>query len=267
MKCFFVLFFLLQVVSAHAIDVYIVAGQSNGWNLSKLRANPKKRDNLSHKVYYYGMNCVSEPDQSTFKVFDNLDENYGGFGLAKTCLDKSGKDIVFIQFCRCGSPIHEANQRMTWYPGEDPKNGKTFNEGLYDLFLVYLEHAKEELKNKYQLEWNLKGLFWHQGESESESNSEDSIKSYPKNLRNLIYRFRSDLGDDLNIVSAHIRELDHLDPQVNQVLNDYSKEDSKFTVVESNDLSFRPDKNGRKDVHFNEEGAIELGKRMGRALK
>lgn len=260
MKTVSFLFFLLSLFPLHAIDVYIVAAQSNGWNISKLRANPKSDKPDQHKVYYYGMKCVSEPNSSSFQVLKNLDKNYGGYGLANALREQSQDDIVFIQYCRCGAPIHQTDARMSWYPGDDPKNGKVFNEGLYNLFTVYLEHAKEELKNKYNKDWNFKGLFWHQGESEA--HVVETVEKYPQNLKNLITRFRMDLGPQLKIVAAHIRELKENDRQINKVLDQVSQSDPNFTVVQSNDLTFRSE----KDVHFNEKGAINLGKRMAKAM-
>lgn len=260
MKLILFFLYILTFSQLYAIDVYIVAGQSNGWNISKLRADPKSDQPDQFKVYYYGMKCVSEPSSSSFKLLKNLDKNYGGYGLANALREHAQDDIVFIQYCRCGAPIHKTDARMSWYPGDDPQNGQIFNEGLYNLFTVYLEHAKEELKNKYNKNWNFKGLFWHQGESES--NSAKTIEKYPQNLKNLITRFRMDLGPQLKIVAAHIRELKENDRQINRILDQVSKADPNFAVVQSNDLTFRSE----KDVHFNEKGAINLGKRMAKAM-
>ena len=63
--------------TAVAIDVYIVAGQSNGWRMSHLRAAnapPGQR-----RIHYFGMACVSEPDSSTLVTINPLDEKTMGY--------------------------------------------------------------------------------------------------------------------------------------------------------------------------------------------
>ena len=63
----------------HAVDVYIVAGQSNGWRMSHLAAGAQSE---GPAVHYFGMDCVSEPDGSTMRTLSSLSAGTMGFGLA-----------------------------------------------------------------------------------------------------------------------------------------------------------------------------------------
>ena len=187
--------------SAFALDVYIVAGQSNGYRISSIaEGDPAKPD--KHKVYYYGMGCVTEPEQSEFKVLKSLSKQRMGYGLANSFRELSDDDIIFIQYCRCGAGVWDKSEKG-WYPGDYPANGKVHNSGLYGKFLKYLAHAKQSAEKDYSLTWNVKGLIWHQGESDSRLPAEQYEASLPR----LFWRFRHDIKADLPIVAGHIREL------------------------------------------------------------
>jgi len=251
---------LLFPAPAVALDVYIVAGQSNGWRISSL-AEAKGAKPDEHKVYYYGMHCVSEPVKSEFKVLKNLNPKRMGYGLADALRKLSDDDIIFIQYCRCGAGVWNKGEKG-WYPGDDPPEGKVFNDGLYGKFLKYLAHARKSAEQDHGLKWNVRGLFWHQGESDSGYQPE----GYEERLSNLLWRFRRDLGKDLPIVAAHIRELNDGDRTINATLSRMAEKDPHLAVVESNDLQFEPDHKGKPNVHFALEGCLELGRRMARAF-
>ena len=243
--------------SAKATDVYIVAGQSNGYRISSLRAGdtalPKGR-----KIYYYGMQCTTEPDRSEFKVLTSLDHRAMGTELALALLEKSDGDIIFVQYCRCGSGVANRTEKG-WYPGDDPANGKTFEGGLYGKFVRFINHAKTSAQQDYSLTWEVKGLFWHQGENDSNG---DNHLTYKRNLTNLFGRFRSDLANDLPIVCGEIRELTDGDRAINRILAAVADNDEKTSLARAADLKFQPDRDGRQDVHFSLEGCQELCRRM-----
>ncbi len=253
-------FILMPHQKASAIDVYIVAGQSNGWRLSNLAAgDPAKAD--KHQVYYYGMQCVSEPQQSEFTLLKSLSKGRMGYGLADSLRKLSDDDIIFIQYCRCGAGVWDKSGKG-WYPGDDPANGKVHNSGLYGKFLKYLAHAKQSAEKDHGLTWNVKGLIWHQGESDSKFPAEKYADSLPK----LFWRFRHDIKADLPIVAAHIRELNDGRKNINLTLDQIAKQDPLFIVVPSNDLQFEADREGKANVHFALKGCADLGRRMAAAL-
>ncbi len=246
--------------SAFALDVYIVAGQSNGYRISSLAGgDPAKPD--KHKVYYYGMGCVSEPEQSEFKVLNSLSKKRMGYGLASSLRELSDDDIIFIQYCRCGAGVWDKSEKG-WYPGDDPAKGKVHNSGLYGKFLKYLAHAKQSAEKDHSLSWNVKGLIWHQGESDSRLPAEQYEASLPR----LFWRFRHDIKPGLPIVAGHIRELNDGRKAINRALDKLASQDPLFTVVPSNDLKFADDQQGKPNVHFALEGCEKLGQRMASAL-
>lgn len=247
---------------ADAIDVYIVAGQSNGYRISSLRPGDAKLPN-GRKIYYYGMKCTTEPEKSKFQVLTALDERAMGTSLVKGLLSQSDSDIVFIQYCRCGSGVWNQTEKG-WYPGDDPQNENVFNGGLYGKFEKYIGHAKQALENDFKQTWQVKGLFWHQGENDSNG---DHHLAYNKNLTNLFWRFRNLLGKELPIVIAEIRELTPNDRKINSILAEVAKGDPLIEQAKAADLEFQPDRNGTPDVHFSLNGCQELGQRMAKAYE
>ena len=248
--------------TACALDVYIVAGQSNGWRISHLRQATGEAAQSPHKVHYFGMKCVSEPDHpDTSPEITALDPKTMGYGLAESLLELSDDDIVFVQFCRCGSGLwnREVNG---WYPGDDPAGGETHDTALYGLFLKYLAACRATAEER-GLEWNVRCLFWHQGESDSRR----PVAEYERDFRNLLWRFRHDLGEELPIVVGHIRDLDEGDRAVNAMFDRLAEEDPRFSAVPTRDLQFEPDRDGTPDVHIARDGCHELGRRMADALE
>lgn len=257
---------LLLVTTAKpalAIDAYVVAGQSNGWRISHLRqARGAKADDSQPKVYYFGMPCVSEPSSSKLATLTTLDKNTMGYGLAGALADRAGEDIVFIQYCRCGASVLN-RAKNGWWPGEDPTGGKTFDDGLFSLFQRYIESARVQVKEQLNEELEFKGLFWHQGESDSGA---DKAK-FERALKNLFVRFRGELDGDLPIVVGHIRDLGVGPQGVNATLDRIAKQDSRIVTVPIDGLAFEPDRNGKPDVHIALPGCHELGRRMAEALE
>ncbi|WOO39615.1 sialate O-acetylesterase [Rubellicoccus peritrichatus] len=258
-QIFLIVFALLFVFESHAVDVYIVAGQSNAWNISNIK--PSKTGTPSNNLlYFFGKGCVDEPVESKLRVFDGVSPNSRGYGLASSLLEITEGDVVLIEYARCGAPIGDKTQ---WYPGDNPSSGMLNENGLYNKFLMYYDHAKSTfLRMHPDEEWNLKALFWMQGEGDS--NRKEWTDNYEVNLENLILRFRSDFGDNLPIIAGYIREVSHRPikaPLINKAMDAVAANDPLFYMVESRDLEFRTKENG-EDVHFSDKGSRELGVRM-----
>jgi len=254
---------LLTAVASEALglDVYIVTGQSNGYRLSSLGTEPKAKAD-AHKVYYYGMDCVSEPESSQFRLLPNLRTNSMGYGLADALRTLADDDIIFIQYCRCGAAVGDRGGQG-WYPGDDPRRGKVHDAGLFGKFVQYVAHARESAERDFGLKWKVKGLFWHQGESDSSAPEGE----YERNLSNLFWRFRETLGKELPIVAAHIRSVDEGAKSINSTLDKLALADGCLAVVPSNDLKFEPDSDGKPNVHFALDGCLQLGRRMAGAYR
>ncbi len=243
--------------SAWAVDVYIVAGQSNGWRMSHLAGAEGK----GPAVHYFGMNCVSEPDSAVLKTLPDLGQGAMGYGLAKALRDASGQEIVFVQYCRCGAPV-SAQTANSWFPGEDPANGKTFDGGLFPKFEKYLQSARAQVEEK-GLTWEVKGLIWHQGESDVASDP----AVYERNLRHVFAKFRSLLGSQLPIAAGHIRDLGEKQKRVNATIDKLAAEDSLLVAVPLDGVTYEPDgKDGTPNVHIDRPGCHILGAKLAAGL-
>ncbi|QDT63573.1 beta-propeller fold lactonase family protein [Calycomorphotria hydatis] len=246
---------------AFAIDAYIVAGQSNGWRLSQLAGSPPENsDGLQEPlIHYFGMNCVSEPDSAPLRTYGKLNSQSKGFGLASQLLKQSsGRDIVFIQYCRCGASVL-GQHSTSWWPGDDPQQGKIYSDGLFGQFARYIDSVRTQVRDELGEELELKGLFWHQGES----NAGDNKLPYGKAIRNVFWQLRHELGSpDLPIIAGHIRDLGDGYRGINETLDRIAAQDPRLTTVPLGEIAFEPDQNGRPDVHIATAGCHDLGQRM-----
>jgi len=250
----------LSVSTVSGIDVYIVAGQSNGWRLSHLAASADAAAD-GPAVHYFGMNCVSEPDSASLKTLPALSEGTMGYSLARALCDTAGGEIVIVQYCRCGAPV-SARAAHSWYPGEDPANGKTFDDGLLPKFEKYLSSAREQME-KAGHTWEVKSLIWHQGESDASSDK----AAFERDLRQVFAAFRGLLGDRLPIAAGHIRDLGEKQKSVNAVLDKLAAEDPLLVTVPLVGVTYEPDgKDGQPNVHINLEGCHILGAKLAAAL-
>ncbi len=242
----------------HAVDVYIVAGQSNGWRMSHLAAGTQSE---GPAVHYFGMDCVSEPEGSTMRTLSSLSAGTMGFGLADALRRKSDGEIVVVQYCRCGAPVTVSAQN-SWFPGEDPENGKVFEGGLMVRFEKYIKSAREQVEQSGRT-WEVKGVIWHQGESDVPSDK----MIFERDLRNVFKRFRSLLGPDVPIVAGHIRDLGERQRAVNDVLDRLAGQDPLLTAVRLDGVTYEgDDKSGNPNVHIDRAGCHTLGRSMVKAL-
>ncbi len=258
-KLFSTLFaFVLCVRLSHAVDVYVVAGQSNGWRMSHLAEGS---DRSGSAVHYFGMNCVTEPEESKMATLAGLSLETMGYGLADAFRRRSGKEIVFVQYCRCGAPV-TARAVNSWFPGDDLAKGGVFADGLFSRFGKYLRSAQEQVEASGRT-WEVKGLIWHQGESDVSSDS----AVFERNLRRVFERFRSLLGADLPIVAGHIRDLGEKQRSVNSVLDRLAREDPLLATVGLDGVTYEhDDREGRPNVHIDKPGCHLLGRRLAAAL-
>lgn len=252
LRPFLLALILIPAGFANSADVYIVAGQSNGWRLSHLAGVPGE---TASPIRYFGMGCSSRPETAKMTVIETLHPSISGTGLAEALRKHSGEEIIFVQYCVCGTSLGEVSN---WYPGEDPLNGKVNDAGLYGSFTKYLADAKRQIE-ALGIEWKVKGLFWHQGESDVKRSSAE----HEKNLTHLFARFRHDLGSNLPIVAGHIRDLDEGSRGINRALDAVAEADTRIAVVTLDGLPFE----SPTDVHVKPEGCHLLGVRMVEALK
>ncbi len=110
----------------------------------------------------------------------------------------------------------------------------------------------------------LKGIIWHQGESDANA---ALLPSYEAKLRELIQRFRTTLGKpDLPIVLGEVGVFkDSANPRremVNTIIRKVAETTPNCALAESNDLQHKGD-----FTHFDAASARELGKRFAAAMR
>jgi hypothetical protein len=104
----------------------------------------------------------------------------------------------------------------------------------------------------------LKGIIWHQGESD---NNKDGVVLYLAKLKELIERFRLDLlVPDLPFVAGEIGYFKN-DLLINTVIDSLPGRVPKTAVVKANGLTDKGDK-----THFDTPSARELGKRYAQEM-
>ena len=275
--------FALCVPLLQAADVIIIAGQSNAWRLGQIAKGPLK---LAHPIHHYTRGCANADGQltPTCHVLNKLNPNSYGAALAKGMMDELDDELVIVHLGRCGSPIGfpglnpikapgRADGTMTWYAGDDPKAGKFYNDGLYADFLTYYSNAKSHFqKTRPGKKWNLRAIFWHQGEGDCRV---ERAPAYEINLRNLLYRFRTDFPL-VPFIAGEIRDKDPAgnvwpNPEasvVNQGINTIANDASvpQFYVVETSDVPFlQKNPKGKPpvyNVHMGGPGMKKMGARM-----
>lgn len=130
------------------------------------------------------------------------------------------------------------------------------------------QHAIEQAKLA-QAQGVLKGILWHQGENDSDT--EEHARSYASRLSQVIADFRKDLESaDAPFVAGKLGEFLVREPrldtpqaaEVNNQLNTLTNRVPRFGLVESGYLTSMPDK-----IHFDTPSLRELGRRYAEAMK
>jgi len=105
----------------------------------------------------------------------------------------------------------------------------------------------------------LKGIIWHQGESD---NNKEEVTLYLKRLKELIERFRLDLlVPDLPFVAGEIGYFKN-DVLINKVIDSLPGRVQRTAVVSAKQLKDKGDQ-----THFDTPSARELGKRYAIEMK
>jgi hypothetical protein len=181
----------------------------------------------------------------------HYDKSSAGVGLAKSfALELLKNDytitIGLVPAACGGSPI------SSWAPGQYHDQTKSYP---YDDAIVRTKKAME-----YGF---LKGILWHQGESDS--NPQNAIL-YKDRLRNLINKFRADLNvKDVPFIIGQLgnfpgRPWSESRKLVNKAQISVSEEMKNVSFVSSDDLTSNPD-----SVHFNSKSLKVFGKRYAKA--
>ncbi len=253
-----VFFLLLISVTAFSqnkpYDLYLLIGQSNMAGRGKVEA----QDTVIHpRVFTLDKNNSWVPAQDPV----HFDKSVAGVGLGRTFGIEMARanPAAVIGLIPCavgGSPIG------AWKPGAYFSQTKSYP----------WDDMEKRLKTALQ-KGTLKGILWHQGESDS--NPESSLE-YEQELKKLISRIRILAGDpDVPFVAGEIgrfkmktnkEQYPDLKPQpakvVMQSTQKVVKNDKNAAFVKSNGLKDRGDK-----THFNSDSYRILGKRYAKAMQ
>jgi len=184
----------------HKIKVFLLAGQSNmdgrarGYNLTEDdKARLQKAQ--SHILFYYNHQTpvplqLTTPSKYVQKKFDTEQvfgpELFFGIKLSEAYPQDS---FIFIKRSRGGMSLYGA-----WNPNWTEEKAKAMNEDddpkLYSDFINYTDSILNTMDTS---EYELCGMLWVQGESDSGTKKNGSIpaETYEQNLRNLINGVRT----------------------------------------------------------------------------
>lgn len=164
-----------------------------------------------------------------------------GMSFAKTILANTSQniDILLIPTAVGGSSIRQ------WLADENHRN----------VNLLSNFKGKVQIGKKYG---EIKGILWHQGESDSNT---EGIANHKANLALLFSEFRSILSNPtLPIIIGELGSYSNNDKNwqaINTEINSYAATDTYSRVISTSDLKHKGDK-----VHFNASGQRMMGKRF-----
>lgn len=127
------------------------------------------------------------------------------------------------------------------------------NVKLYSNFIEKIAIAKQ-----YGI---IKGILWHQGESDA---NDKNIPLYKERLSKLFIKFRSAVGNNnlpilLGELGSFSKDKENFS-LINKAIHDYSVQDKNTTVITTSDLKDKGD-----SLHFNSKGQRKMGRRFAEA--
>ncbi len=172
MKLFAVLSLLL---TAHlgAQDLYLIIGQSNAAGRGRL-PDPLETVAQVQVLDAQGSFVAADLDTNKFSTVKKPGFSGASFALSfgQAMHAATGQEIRLVVNARGGSSIKQ------WKPSADPQQPSLYDEAVLRLKLA-LEKAPDS---------TLKGILWHQGESNR------NLESYPEHLAELIAQLREEFG-------------------------------------------------------------------------
>jgi lysophospholipase L1-like esterase len=222
--------------------IYLLMGQSNMAGRGRLPDVPRTEN--SQILMLTPSNTWTYARDPLHKQIGRIRPGVGpGISFAETRLKylPEGTVIGLIPCAVGGSPL----KRWT-------RNG--------DLYKAALKSAKEVSRAG-----TIKGVLWHQGETDA---GRGSAHSYGPNLKKIISDVRNDLNaPELPFVLGHIGSFLRPDKflhadVINNAITDIAENDPYVELVETADL-----KDGGDRLHFDTASAKILGKRYAKAMK
>lgn len=253
----FILQFLLTISHALAqgdYDIYLMIGQSNcagrGYML------PSDTTDIIPGVWLLNDEGLPEPAKAPFNRYSNIRKDISmqkigpAVGFAPLMHELTGRNILIIQNAKGGSGLWE------WQNEDDP-DAITFLDSTLMRAVPALKYGK------------LKGIVWHQGETDVSNGSARSI--YVTRFSHMIQRLRNslDVGEEVPVIVGELGQWEWEKMELIDTFNDVTlprltKMVPNCHKVESDGLECRS--KDHSDPHFSRESNIELGRRYAQAM-
>jgi hypothetical protein len=167
-----------------------------------------------------------------------------GYSFGKTLIKKIPANISVLLI-----PVAIGGSSVSQWVGDSLYRGVK----LFSNFLSLVETGKQ-----YGV---IKGILWHQGESDA---NDKDIPHYKERLRELFTKFRSAAGNNnLPVIMGELgsfsKDKEHFS-LINHAIHEYSLQDKYTTVITTNDLKDKGD-----SLHFNSKGQRLMGRRFAEA--
>jgi hypothetical protein len=167
-----------------------------------------------------------------------------GMSFAQTLLNKIPEDISILML-----PVAIGGSSTSQWLGDS-----TYRN--VPLFTNFKEKAA--LADFYG---EVKGIIWHQGESDA---NDKDLPGYPSRIDKLFKNFRYVLGDDkLPIIMGELGSYSKTNENwqmINKAIHAYAEKEKNTSVINTQDLNHKGD-----FVHFNSDGQREMGRRFAEA--
>jgi hypothetical protein len=281
--CFLLMLLASQPTSGDEIDVFLLAGQSNGGNFGELNSwdpqgyNGLNRDDAVRseqgfqtdfaRIYDRTSTGANRGLDDVFHSFSSTQLDPGQFASDRLAVELNaihGNRIGLFSYNRNGRPLYNdtddsEDDGQSWYAGDDPAGGQVYDAELYGHFKGWTDARIAELEAQGH-SVNVRGVFWFQGEKDVQI-GDIAVDAYEANFENLVERFRLDYGQDLAVVAAEIHEIatsngDYDDRQMalNAALRNVAEGDDLVEVVSVEDLQALSNTN----VHLHQNGYYDL---------
>lgn len=229
-------------INKQNVWVFIMAGQSNMAGRGIVESEDTVSDKRIFSINKDGQIIIAKEPLHFYEP-----ERTGldcGLSFAKTLITKIPDSIslLIIPTAIGGSSIRQ------WLGDSVFRNVKLFSN-----FSSKVEIAKQN--------GIIKGILWHQGESDA---NENNIPVHKERLHLLFSKFRTEIGN--NALPVLLGELGSFSNNpadfnlINKAIHDYAAEDKNSRVISTKDLKDKGD-----HLHFDSEGQRTMGKRFANA--
>ena len=220
------------------VHIFILMGQSNMAGRAALTNNDTK---IQHNIFKLTPDFSWEPASHPL----HSDSRNAGFGMgipfAKSLIESNHASKIILL------PLAMGNSRVDqWQKGGE-------------LFLRAKTHT--EFAKRYGV---LKGILWHQGESEAYIDNAQYLSRYSTNLYNFLHDFRNDIeSPDLPIFLGLLGDY-LVDSQqypntteVNKLIVRVANKTHQAYLIDTSDLS-----PGKDNIHFNRNSIVHMSNKF-----